>query len=154
MPGQHLRTLASTCNALGVKVKVIPPLATLLSGAVDVRPRDVDIHDLLCRPPVHLDGESIGRFLSDRVVLVTGAAGSIGSEICRQVLAFGPRKLVLLDHNENGLFFLERELQALAPEADIIPSVASITDAPACGPSSSGTRPRWSFTPPRTSTCR
>ena len=130
IPGQRLRALASTCDGLGVKVKVIPPLATLLSGAVDVRPRDVDIHDLLCREPVHLDGESIGRFLRDRVVLVTGAAGSIGSEICRQVLAFGPRKLILLDHSENGLFFLERELRALAPEADIIPSVASITDAP------------------------
>ena len=129
IPGQRLRALASTCNALGVKVKVIPPLATLLSGAVDVRPRDVDIHDLLCREPVHLDSESIGRFLRDRVVLVTGAAGSIGSEICRQVLAFGPRKLILLDHSENGLFFLERELRALAPEADMVPCVASITDA-------------------------
>ena len=66
--------------------------------------------------PVHLDGESIGRFLLGRVVLVTGAAGSIGSEICRQVLA-PPPALVLLDHNENGLFFLERELRALATEA-------------------------------------
>ncbi|MGZ3488935.1 MAG: polysaccharide biosynthesis protein [Isosphaeraceae bacterium] len=128
-PGQRLRALASTCSTLGVKVKVIPPLATLLNGDVDIRPRDVDIHDLLCREPVHLDSESIGRFLHDRVVLVTGAAGSIGSEICRQVLAFHPRQLILLDHSENGLFFLERELRALAPEADIIPSVASITDA-------------------------
>ena len=98
LPGQRLRALASTCSALGVKVKVIPPLATLLSGAVDVRPRDVDIHDLLCREPVHLDSQSIGRFLRGRVVLVTGAAGSIGSEICRQVLAFRPGKLILLDH--------------------------------------------------------
>ncbi|MBV8310008.1 MAG: polysaccharide biosynthesis protein [Planctomycetaceae bacterium] len=128
-PGQRLRALASTCSTLGVKVKVIPPLATLLNGAVDIRPRDVDIHDLLCREPVHLDSESIGRFLHDRVVLVTGAAGSIGSEICRQVLAFRPGQLILLDHSENGLFFLERELQALAPEADIIPCVTSITDA-------------------------
>ena len=72
IPGQRLRALAFACNALGVKVKVIPPLATLFSGAVDVRPRDVDIHDLLCREPVHLDSESIGRFLHDRVVLVTG----------------------------------------------------------------------------------
>jgi FlaA1/EpsC-like NDP-sugar epimerase len=85
-----------------VKVKVIPPLTTLLSGAVDVRPRDINIHDLLCREPVHLDSESIGRFLRDRVVLVTGAAGSIGSEICRQVLAFQPRLLILLERRTVG----------------------------------------------------
>ena len=137
-----------------MKVKVIPPLATLLSGAVDVRPRDVDIHDLLCREPVHLDGESIGRFLRDRVVLVTGAAGSIGSEICRQVLAFRPRQLILLDHSENGLFFLERELRALAREADMVPCVASITDAARLRTVFARHRPRSSSMPRRTSTCR
>jgi FlaA1/EpsC-like NDP-sugar epimerase len=89
----------------------------------------VDIHDLLCREPVHLDSESISRFLHDQVVLVTGAAGSIGSEICRQVLAFRPGQLILLDHSENGLFFLERELRALAGKTDVVPSVGSITDA-------------------------
>ena len=109
---------------------------------------------MLCREPVHLDSESVGRFLHDRVVLVTGAAGSIGSEICRQILAFRPGQLILLDHSENGLFFLERELRALAPEADIIPCVTSITDAPACGPSSSGTYRRSSSMPRRTSMCR
>jgi FlaA1/EpsC-like NDP-sugar epimerase len=129
IPGQRLRKLTCICDTLGVKVKVIPPLATLLSGAVEVRLRDVDIHDLLCREPVRLDSESIGRFLRDRIVLVTGAAGSIGSEICRQALAFGPGRLILLDHSENGLFFVERELRALAPEADVVPCVASITDA-------------------------
>jgi len=90
LPGRRLQSLVSVCGALGVKVKLIPPLTALLSGAVDVRPRDVDIRDLLCRDPVHLDSESIGNFLRDRVVLVTGAAGSIGAEICRQVLTFRP----------------------------------------------------------------
>ncbi|MBV8194886.1 MAG: polysaccharide biosynthesis protein [Candidatus Dormibacteraeota bacterium] len=126
--GQRLRALESACSKLGVKTKVIPPLATLLSGSVDVRPRDVDIQDLLCREPVQLDHESISRFLHNRVVLVTGAAGSIGSEICRQVLGFRPRQLILLDHSENGLFFLERELQNLAAKANLVPCVGSITD--------------------------
>ena len=99
-----------------------------LNGELVVQPRDVDIHDLLCREPV-LDGESVGRFLQGRVVLVTGAAGSIGSEICRQVLAFQPDALVLLDHSENGLFFIERELRDLARETEVVPCIASITDA-------------------------
>jgi len=126
---QDLRDLASICGELGVKIQVIPALDALLTGAVVARPRDVDIHDLLCRAPVHLDGEAIGRFLHGRLVLVTGAAGSIGSEICRQVLAFRPERLILLDHSENGLFFIERELRVPAGQTEVVPCVASITDA-------------------------
>ena len=126
---QDLRDLVSACGELGLKIQVIPALDALLTGAVVVRPRDVDIHDLLCREPVHLDGEAIGRFLHGRLVLVTGAAGSIGSEICRQVLAFRPERLILLDHSENGLFFIERELRVPAGQTEVVPCVASITDA-------------------------
>ena len=126
---QDLRDLVSTCGELGVKIQVIPALDALLTGAVEIRPRDVDIHDLLCREPVHLDGEAIGRFLHGRLVLVTGAAGSIGSEICRQVLSFRPERLILLDHSENGLFFIERELRVPAGQTEVVPCVASITDA-------------------------
>jgi FlaA1/EpsC-like NDP-sugar epimerase len=126
---QDLRDLVFTCGELGVKIQVIPALDDLLTGAVEIRPRDVDIHDLLCREPIHLDGEAIGRFLRGRLVLVTGAAGSIGSEICRQVLAFRPERLILLDHSENGLFFTERELRASAGQTEVVPCVASITDA-------------------------
>src|SRR5512135_3463967 len=126
---QDLRGLVSTCGELGVKIQVIPALDALLTGAVVGRPRDVDIHDLLCREPVHLDGEAIGRFLHGRLVLVTGAAGSIGSEICRQVLAFRPKRLILLDHSENGLFFIERELRVPAGQTEVVPCVAGITDA-------------------------
>jgi FlaA1/EpsC-like NDP-sugar epimerase len=93
------------------------------------QPRELDIEDLLCRAPVWIDNRLIGEFLRDRVILVSGAAGSIGAEICRRVLAFRPETLILVDQWENGLFFLERELLLAADGAKVIPRVASITDA-------------------------
>ncbi|WP_244884891.1 polysaccharide biosynthesis protein [Singulisphaera acidiphila] len=127
----ELRALIADCNSAGLKIQVVPGFHALLDGSLSIRPRDVDIHDLLCREPVQLDGESIGRLIRGRVVLVTGAAGSIGSEICRQALAFRPERLVMLDHHENGLFFLERELAPLAAGSgtEIVIRVADITDA-------------------------
>ncbi|SIO55428.1 NDP-sugar epimerase, includes UDP-GlcNAc-inverting 4,6-dehydratase FlaA1 and capsular polysaccharide biosynthesis protein EpsC [Singulisphaera sp. GP187] len=127
----ELRALVADCTAAELKIQVVPGFHALLDGSLSVRPRDVDIHDLLCREPIQLDGESIGRLIRGRVVLVTGAAGSIGSEICRQALAFRPERLVMLDHNENGLFFLERELAPVAAGSgtEIVIRVADITDA-------------------------
>lgn len=126
---REVRSLVSACNTIGVKVQIVPGFDALLSGALTLRPRDVDIHDLLYRDPVHLDGETVGRFLRGRTILITGAAGSIGSELCRQVLAFQPGRLILLDHCENGLFHLKRELDSLASDSETIPLIASITDA-------------------------
>ncbi|MBX6316223.1 MAG: polysaccharide biosynthesis protein, partial [Isosphaeraceae bacterium] len=127
---REVRALAHVCDAAGLKAQVVPGFDALLSGALTVQPRDVDIQDLLCREPIRLDGEAIGRFLEGRVILVTGASGSIGSEICRQVLTFRPARLILVDHSENGLFYLERGLHALTPAAtEVITRVASITDA-------------------------
>ncbi|WP_422931556.1 polysaccharide biosynthesis protein [Singulisphaera sp. PoT] len=129
VPVEVMRTLVSDCNEVGVKVQVVPSLDALLTGSLTVQPRDVDIEDLLCREPVTLDTEAIGRFLRDRVVLVTGAAGSIGSELCRQSLNFQPKRLILLDHSENGMFAIERELRERADSTEIVARVASITDA-------------------------
>ena len=126
--GCELRSLVDTCNVAGLKAQVLPGFDALFRGTLVVRPRDVDIRDLLGREPVRLDDQAIGDLLEDRVALVTGAAGSIGSEICRQVLRFRPRRLILLDHSENGLFFLERELASKAGETEIVPCIASITD--------------------------
>ena len=125
---REIRELVTTCNRLKVRVQVVPGLDTLLSGDFTLHPRDVDIHDLLFREPVRLDGEAVGHFLGGRTVLITGAAGSIGSELCRQVLSFGPERLIVLDHSENGLFFLERELRPLCGPAELVVRVASITD--------------------------
>ncbi len=126
---REIRSLVTLCNEIGVKAQVVPGIDDLVSGAVTLRPRDVNIQDLLHRDPVHLDGEAVGRFLRGRTVLITGAAGSIGSELCRQVLAFQPARLILLDHCENGLFHLKRELDPLSSDAEVIPLIASITDA-------------------------
>ena len=129
LPARTIRALVGECQAAGVKVQVVPGFDALISGGLTVQPRDVDLHDLLCRPPVELDTLSVKSFLEGRVVLVTGASGSIGSEVCRQVLAYHPARLVVLDHNENGLFYLERELLALQSTTEVIPFVANITDA-------------------------
>jgi FlaA1/EpsC-like NDP-sugar epimerase len=123
------RTLIETARAGGLRVQVVPGFDALLKGMVTVQPRDVDIDDLLCREPVTLDDESVGRFVQGKCVMVTGAAGSIGSEICRQLLTYRPARIVLLDHNENGLFFVERELKARAGATELVPRVVSITDA-------------------------
>jgi FlaA1/EpsC-like NDP-sugar epimerase len=126
---EQLVELVTLGNELNLKVQVVPTMRALLSGSMDIRPRDVDIDDLLCREPVKLDTEAIGESLRGKVVMVTGAAGSIGSEICRQLLPFGIEQLVLLDHWENGLFDIERELRERAGTTQLVPCVASITDA-------------------------
>jgi FlaA1/EpsC-like NDP-sugar epimerase len=124
-----IRELVGLCGGTGVKLQVVPRYESLLSGRLTLQPRDIDINDLLSRDPVRLDSQAVGEFLRGRAVLVTGAAGSIGSEICRQILAFRPTRLVLLDFNENGLFFLERELRPAAPPTAISTVLASINDA-------------------------
>ncbi|WZP00199.1 nucleoside-diphosphate sugar epimerase/dehydratase [Isosphaeraceae bacterium EP7] len=130
VPATEVRDLSRACGAAGLKAQVVPGFDSLLSGALTVQPRDVDIEDLLCRESVRLDGPAIAAFLEGRVVLVTGASGSIGSELCRQVLTFRPARLILLDHSENGLFFLERRLRPFVSGAtEVVPCIASITDA-------------------------
>ncbi|MHB1557205.1 MAG: polysaccharide biosynthesis protein [Isosphaeraceae bacterium] len=127
-PAERVRGLVDACRRAGIPVQIVPSFAALLRGNLVLRPRDVDIHDLLGRAPVRLEGRAIAELVEDRVVVVTGAAGSIGSEICRQVLEYRPARLVLLDHSENGLFFLERELSSRRGRTEVIPCLASIHD--------------------------
>jgi FlaA1/EpsC-like NDP-sugar epimerase len=129
LSGQQVRQLVEEGTELGIEVKVLPSYEQLLHGAVDLRPRQVSIEDLLRREPVQLDMSQLHRWLEDQVVLVTGSAGSIGSEICRQLLQFSPKRLVALDRSENGQFFLERELRALAPGANIEICLGDLNDA-------------------------
>ncbi|MGE3821077.1 MAG: polysaccharide biosynthesis protein [Isosphaeraceae bacterium] len=127
---RSIRALVDVCNGVGVRVRVVPGFDAILQGSLNVQPRDVDIEDLLFRAPVSLDDALVGNFLHDKTVLVTGAAGSIGSELCRQVLRHGPARLVLMDHSENGLFFIERELRERRGNTEILLSPGSVTDAP------------------------
>ncbi len=124
----QIRTLLSESAAARIKVKVVPAFDALLNGSLTIQPRDVNLEDLLHRDPVQLDGDSIGQILTDRVVLVTGAAGSIGSEFCRHVLTYQPRRLVLLDLSENGLFYTEKLLRELSKGTEIVTCLMSLTD--------------------------
>lgn len=129
LAGQQVRQLVDEARQTRINVKVLPSYEQLLSGSVDLRPREVSIEDLLRRDPVRLNLAELHRWIDDRVLLVTGSAGSIGSEICRQLVQFSPRSLVLVDRSENGQFFLERELKRLAPDLDIRVSIGDVTDA-------------------------
>ncbi len=119
LTGKQVRTLVDDGKQRGVRVQVLPSFEQLLNGRVGLRPREVSIEDLLRRDPVELDQRGLRNWLTDQVIMVTGAAGSIGSEICRQLLQFNPRSIVLVDRSECGQFFLERELQAKFPGQDI-----------------------------------
>src|SRR4051794_6006595 len=92
-------------------------------------PRPIEITELLGRKPVNLDTPELQRFIAGKVVLVTGAGGSIGSEICRQAMRFCPGKLILLDRAENALFEIDRELRHRWVGAEVIPMIADICDA-------------------------
>ncbi|HWA74815.1 MAG TPA: nucleoside-diphosphate sugar epimerase/dehydratase [Polyangiaceae bacterium] len=128
-PGSAVRRIAQACQQAGLQVKVIPGLYRLVGGQVNLTSiRDVAIEDLLRREAVVLDDAAIAAELRDRVVLVTGAGGSIGSEICRQVSRFRPARLVLCERSENALFEIHRELREAFPDITIEPCLADITE--------------------------
>lgn len=107
--GRTVRGLYQLCQDAGVKPHVIPAINEIVSGKVKLSISDVTISDLLRREPTQLDLEGIAGYITDKVVLVTGAAGSIGSELCRQIVGFHPSKLILLDQSEFGMFQIEQE---------------------------------------------
>jgi FlaA1/EpsC-like NDP-sugar epimerase len=108
--GVRLRKLMEDCSQAGVNVKMIPSIDEMLSGSLRMQVRDVDIHDLLRRDPVELDKDAIADMLKGHRILVTGAGGSIGSEICRQIAQCQPDRLILVERAENSLFRIEQEL--------------------------------------------
>ena len=132
LTGKRFRRLLDECTAGGATVKVLPAIDELLNGQSDpshVRLRSVEIKDLLRREPVKLDDSAIRALIEGRTVMVTGAGGSIGSEICRQVLRFSPRRLLLVERGENALFLVEQEFSRLDPKPAFEPLIADVTDA-------------------------
>jgi FlaA1/EpsC-like NDP-sugar epimerase len=128
LPGLQIRRLVDECRRAQVPVKVLPSYEEMLSGNLAVQPRPVQIEDLLRREPVRLEMDGIGRWIDGRVVMVTGSAGSIGSEICRQLQRFSPKRLVLVDRWENGQFQMGREFQSLQSATELELCIADIND--------------------------
>ena len=128
LPGRRVRELVNAGLEAGVTVKALPSYEQLIHGNVDLRPRQISIEDLLRREPVKLDARGLHQWLGERVLLVTGSAGSIGSEICRQLLQFSPARLVLVDRSETGQFFLERELRRLSSSVQVDVCLADLLD--------------------------
>lgn len=111
-PGSVRKDIVERCRAAGVRVTTLPGLPELMNGEVSVQKlREVQVEDVLGRAPVEIDMARVARYLNGRRVLVTGAGGSIGSELCRQVAAVGPSSLVIVDHAENNLFEIDLELR-------------------------------------------
>jgi len=110
--GVQMRTILEACKSCNISFKTMPGYGELIDGKVSVKTlRDVKYKDLLRRQPVDLDSELISDYLREKNVMVTGAGGSIGSELCRQIIKFQPRKLILFDSSESGLYSIQMELK-------------------------------------------
>lgn len=128
-PGRVIRQIVEQCQKANVPSRIIPALHEILAGKVLVQQvRPVQVEDLLRREPAHLDTESIAAYLSGKRVLVTGAGGSIGSEIARQVIRFHPQTLILIGRGENSLFELAQELRFRWPGLSFRLIVADVRD--------------------------
>lgn len=113
-PGKEIRSILRICDQAGVTAKSIPGLNDIIHGQARVNQiRDVQIEDLLRREPIKTDVTAVGRLLRGKRVLVTGGGGSIGSELCRQILRFEPAELIVLGHGENSIFEIQNQLQHL-----------------------------------------
>ncbi|MFC4620068.1 polysaccharide biosynthesis protein [Camelliibacillus cellulosilyticus] len=127
-----LKRIVNACSKTRVKTQAMPKLEDLVTGKVSVSSfRDVEVEDLLGREPVELDIGAISDHVTGKIVLVTGAGGSIGSEICRQLMPFKPRKLIMLGHGENSIYSIEMALKTSLETNDIelVPVIADIQDA-------------------------
>lgn len=130
LSGKERESLVEICNSVNVKVNSMPSIEDIIAGNVSVSSlKEIDIADLLGRPEVVLDQEELRSYFKDKTVLVTGAGGSIGSELCRQVARFKPDCLILVGHGENSIYLIHREMVSLyGAEIEFIPVIADIQD--------------------------
>ena len=129
--GRVVRNVADICRQRGIPFRIMPSLNELLDGKISVnRLREVEITDLLRREPVRIDDQLVGLSLNGKRVLVTGAGGSIGRELCRQVARWKPAELILLGHGENSIFETLLELEESFPSLAIRPIIADVRDRP------------------------
>lgn len=129
LKSEELNQIVNVCAETKVRTQTLPRMEDIMLGKVEVTQfKDVDVEDLLGREPVKLDVEGIADSISNKRVLVTGAGGSIGSEICRQMARFSPEEIVLLGHGENSIYSIEMELKNNLPELNISTEIADIQD--------------------------
>lgn len=130
LSGKERESLVEICNSVNVKVNSMPSIEDIIAGNISVSSlKEIDIADLLGRPEVVLDQVELSSYFKDKTVLITGAGGSIGSELCRQVARFKPDRLILLGHGENSIYLIHREMVSLyAEEIELIPVIADIQD--------------------------
>jgi len=126
--GEIIRDIISYCQIHDVKIKIVPVLHKILNGDLELKPREVKLDDLLGRQIVQIDEKEIRSYLKGKRVLVTGAGGSIGSELCRQIVSFSPSQLILYDHNENDVYFLEVEFKIKYPRLRFKTVIGDIKD--------------------------
>ncbi|MBU9888686.1 MAG: polysaccharide biosynthesis protein [Candidatus Omnitrophica bacterium] len=126
--GEMVRGVLAHCQETQARIRVVPGMSKLISGEMEVRARDVKPDDLLGRETVTIDQEEIRQYVQGKVVLVTGAGGSIGSEICRQVASFAPKKIILFDHHENLVYFLSVEFKTKYPDLKVRTVIGDICD--------------------------
>ncbi|MEM7482280.1 MAG: nucleoside-diphosphate sugar epimerase/dehydratase [Acidobacteriota bacterium] len=127
---QRIQRIVETCKRHRIKVRTIPGLYEVLQGKVSIsRFRDVELEDLLGREPVRLDEEQLDRFLTGKTVMVTGAGGSIGGELVRQIARFRPSRLVLVERAEPALFEIEQDILALWPDLDVATRMGDVGDS-------------------------
>lgn len=127
--GKEIKAIISICKETNCKLTILPGLYEIIEGKVSISQlRPVDIEDLLGRDPVKLDTTAVKEYLAGKIVLITGAGGSIGSEIVRQVAKMQPKKLLLLGKGENSIYEITQELKINSPEVKTVPIIADIRD--------------------------
>jgi FlaA1/EpsC-like NDP-sugar epimerase len=126
--GDVIRDILSYCEIPGVNIKIVPGYASLIQGKLELKPRAVRPEDLLGREKVSIDTKEISAYLKNKRVLVTGAGGSIGSELCRQIARFEPEEIILFDHNENDVYFLAMEFKVKYPNIKFRTIIGDVRD--------------------------
>ncbi|EHQ89366.1 nucleoside-diphosphate sugar epimerase/dehydratase [Desulfosporosinus youngiae] len=128
-PGAVIRDIAKICEKSGAVIKIVPGIYNFFSGQIDtLQIRQVEIEDLLGRDQLNLDIDEVAGYLAGETVMVTGAGGSIGSELCRQICRFNPEKLILVGRGENSIFDIEQELGSEFSDINVITEILDVKD--------------------------
>ena len=125
----EIRRVVQECEQTGLPYKTLPGIGNFIDGSISIKDlRDVNFEDLLGRPPVNLDDSSIKQYIQDKTILVTGGGGSIGSELCRQIIKYRPSRLIVLDHSEINLFNIEAELSENLEGVELLGLLGRVQD--------------------------